>query len=357
MLSAALPDVGGRLYRVPLAQPSPLSSVGGWESVHEISDLTSACADPSSCVVQGKAHVPLVEDESGEHVYFASHVGFYTEVDGMETIPVTPGRPAHLGPYPGGCVLRLHVPSGALTPLCRMPDCEGVITMACDLPRKRVYCLLWPSGRLGVVAQPPSPPSSSSSSSSEWALLHTLDYPGRGDGEASHPRTGKYRPVCRAMAVDPRTGKLYFSNSAGDVLEYDGGRSGKEPIIRAVLSGTEGLVRDYFGHYDPAKPGSMGYHWRQVHWVEGHRGGCIVGMHGNSGYLFELLLPTEGLGGEGRPSLQLVERLTSLPSKRIGLSDQFSCACALTHSESRARPLLLLYDLSIIRFILATAYP
>ena len=46
-------------------------------------DLTSACADPPNTVVQGKAHCPLVEDAVSGYVYFGTHCGYYTEVDGM----------------------------------------------------------------------------------------------------------------------------------------------------------------------------------------------------------------------------------------------------------------------------------
>ena len=45
-------------------------------------------------------------------------------------------------------------------------------------------------------------------------------------------------------------------------------------------------------------------------------------MHGNSGYLFELTLPA---ADETRhPTLQLGVRLTSAPSQRCGMADQFS---------------------------------
>ena len=56
----------------------------------------------------------------------------------------------------------------------------------------------------------------------------------------------------------------------------------------------------------------------------------IYGVHGNSGYLFSFSPPsTNGEKGFGkkRPlfsSLVLIDRLTSLPSKRFGLHDQFS---------------------------------
>ena len=212
--------------------------------------------------------------------------------------------------------------------------------------------------------------------------------------------------VRQSMAVNPSSGALYLSNSRGDVLEYAADQPGA--AVRVLLSGEQGLVRDYFGSYDPAAAGSMGFHWRQVRlssercvaartrvvafmrcetlcagasarvamlamlietspwpppcrprdlsslpplpdlqvqWVDTHRGGSIVGMHGNSGYLFELLLPTGGGGapetiashecatdgrwpggstGVSRARLNLIERLTSAPSRRAGVSDQFS---------------------------------
>ena len=64
------------------------------------------------------------------------------------------------------------------------------------------------------------------------------------------------------MAVNPSTGSLYLSNSRGDVLEYAANQPGASVSI--LLSGEQGLVRDYFGTYDPAAAGSMGFHWRQV---------------------------------------------------------------------------------------------
>jgi hypothetical protein len=346
VLSCEEPDVGAKLFGVPLQQPwgaattgfspppgngaggkkgngkgaAPVAQQEGTCKVAVVGDLTEACDDPPSAVVQGKAHVPLVEDPSREHVWFASHVGYYTMVDGMETLPVPPVRPAHIGPYPGGCVLRLNTKTGKLSSLARLDDGEGIITQAFDFQRERIFNLSWPSGWLCIVGR-------DAASATGWSVLHKLDYPGRGGGESVHPRTGGYRPVCRSMAVDPRTGKCYLSNTAGDILEVDveggGGAAAGAPSVKPVLSGSEGLVRDYFGKYDITAPGSMGYHWRQVQWVDGHRGtGCIVGMHGNSGYLFEVSLPAPASGG--RASLELVERLTSLPSRRSGLGDQFS---------------------------------
>ena len=44
---------------------------------------------------------------------------------------------------------------------------------------------------------------------------------------------------------------------------------------------------------------------------------CVVGLHGNTGYVFEM-----DLGAA--PVLSLLDRVTSAPSKRCGMSDQFT---------------------------------
>jgi hypothetical protein len=58
----------------------------------------------------------------------------------------------------------------------------------------------------------------------------------------------------------------------------------------------------------------MGYNWRKIFWHMPEE--VAYGVHGNSGYLFRLD-PRE-------PKLELVERITSEPSKRSGMFDQFS---------------------------------
>jgi hypothetical protein len=74
------------------------------------------------------------------------------------------------------------------------------------------------------------------------------------------------------------------------------------------------MKKDYFGQYDPTSPGHMGYNWRQTVWQP--REGVVYGVHGNSGYLFRF--------DPEAPRLEVLERLTSEPSKRSGMFDQFS---------------------------------
>ena len=58
----------------------------------------------------------------------------------------------------------------------------------------------------------------------------------------------------------------------------------------------------------------MGYNWRRIIWYP--QEGVAYGVHGNSGYLFRF--------DPRKPQIEIVERITSEPSKRSGMYDQFS---------------------------------
>ncbi len=58
----------------------------------------------------------------------------------------------------------------------------------------------------------------------------------------------------------------------------------------------------------------MGYNWRQTFWRPADR--MIYGVHGNSGYLFRF--------DPRVPRIEVLDRITSEPSKRCGMFDQFS---------------------------------
>ena len=74
------------------------------------------------------------------------------------------------------------------------------------------------------------------------------------------------------------------------------------------------MRKDYFGLYEPTSPGHMAYNWRQTIWYEPEH--SVYGVHGNSGYLFRF--------DPDEPRVEVLERLTSLPSRRSGMYDQFS---------------------------------
>lgn len=161
-----------------------------------------------------------------------------------------------------------------------------------------------------------------------------------GRGEAGDPALGDYRCICRALAVDPRTGNVYASTSEGDIWCYTPGQSLEK------LSDGDNLRRAYFGTYQVDQPGSMvkpqrhgircvvvdgslmfvfpsvtdlhfqAYNWRQIVWCEAK--GCFFGVHGNSGYLFSFT--PSALSGE---KIKLLDRLTSSPSRAMGMSMNF----------------------------------
>lgn len=122
--------------------------------------------------------------------------------------------------------------------------------------------------------------------------------PSAGAGESG--KGPAYRVLCRSIAVDPESGCAYFTNPEGDIFRCrpDADRFEK-------LEG-EDMRKDYFGKYDPADSGSMGYNWRQTVWHPAEKD--FYGVHGNSGYLFRF--------DPRAPRIEVLERLTSEPSRR-----------------------------------------
>jgi hypothetical protein len=120
-------------------------------------------------------------------------------------------------------------------------------------------------------------------------------------------RGPKYRTLCRSLIVDPADGSVYFTTAEGDILRY---RYDLDKIDKVA---GEDLRKDYFGTYDPTSPGTMGYNWRQVLWYGPEK--QVYGVHGNSGYLFRF--------DPRVPRVEVLDRITSLPSQRSGMFDEF----------------------------------
>ena len=163
-----------------------------------------------------------------------------------------------------------------------------ILTFTLDGPRGRAYAITWPSGQLVSLD----------------LTTRAVTRHGRIslDGEAG--AGAQYRTLCRSLALDPRDGTVYFTTSEGWIFRLREGR------LARVQS--DDLRKDYFGHYDAASPGHMGYHWRQTVWRDPY----IYGVHGNSSYLFQFD-PDAG-------RVELIERIASQPSRRAGMFDQFS---------------------------------
>ncbi|WP_375586594.1 hypothetical protein [Cyclobacterium xiamenense] len=280
ILSSESLETGGRFYEY---QP-------GEDRIVYIGDLTELCGEGSrNAVPQGKSHVSFYE-KTGK-LYFGTHIGFYELIDGIERMPVNP--PGGVGAYPGGHLLSYDLASREVEDLLVLPGGEGILSMTLDLDRGQIYGLTWPTGRFFHY-------------DIEAKTLEDLG-PVSGLGEAGTP--GKdFRTLCRSLFVDPRSGSVYFSTAEGDIFRYDPGQK------KLLLESEVHLRLDYFGQYDPTRPGSMAYNWRKIFWHESEQ--VAYGVHGNSGYLFRF--------DPIKKTVVLVERIVSEPSRQSGMFDQFS---------------------------------
>ncbi len=253
-----------------------------------IGDLTDACGEKGKkTIAQGKSHVNFYERKG--KLYFATHVGYYNLVEGMEKIGAPPKG---YKPYPGGHFLSYDIKTGDFEELAIAPFGEGILTMNMDTKRGRIYGITWPTGyflRYDLLTD----------DLKNLGPISKMGENGKGDN---------YRTLCRSIAVDPRDGSAYFTTGDGDILRYNYESDNIEQLDNVDLR------IDYFGLYDPSSPGHMGYNWRQTVWYEPEN--VIYGVHGNSGYLFRF--------DPSIPKVEIVERLTSIPSRKSGMFDQFS---------------------------------
>ena len=256
------------------------------ETIRYLGDITEACGEKGlKAVPQGKSHVNFIEHNG--KLYFATHIGVYANIGGEDTLgPPPPGYQ----PYPGGHFLAYDMKPGAFEDLALNPHRDGIISMAMDTRRGRLYGLTWPSGHFIRF---------------DLAKKELRDL---GRIPTQTPDLPVYRAICRAPIADPEDGSVYFTTVEGMIVRYVYERDALE-----IVQG-EDMKKDYFGCYDPRQPGHMGYNWRQTFWHPKEK--VIYGVHGNSGYLFRF--------DPRLPRIELLDRITSEPSKRCGMFDQFS---------------------------------
>jgi hypothetical protein len=271
-------DTGAQMYSYDPAS----------DKVRHLGDLTEASGEKGlKAIPQGKSHVNFVESQG--KLYFATHVGYYTIQDGMEKMGVP--KPGYK-PYPGGHFLAFDMASGKFEKLADAPAEQGILAMSMDTKRGRLYGLTWPNGyflRFDLKTKE----------------LKNLG-PTSKEGEAGIGPT--YRILCRSLPVDPEDGSVYFTTADGDVMRYRYDRDAIEPVQG------ENLRKDYFGLSKSSSGLGMGYNWRQTFWYAPEK--AIYALHGNSGYLFRF--------DPRRPRVDVLERLTSEPSKRSGMFDEFA---------------------------------
>jgi hypothetical protein len=278
VLCSQMMDVAGQMYSY-----DPKARI-----IEHLGDLTEICGEKDlKTVAQGKSHVNFVE--SGGKLYFATHLGYYSIINGMEKTGVPTGD---YKAYRGGHLLAYDMKSKTFEDLGIGPHNEGIITMNMDVSRGMIYGLSWPTGYLFRY---------------NVARKELTDLgPAMGKGEDGIGED--FRVVCRSLAIDPDNGTVYFTNAEGQIKYLKAGQDTVETVEG------DDMRKDYFGTYDIFTSGSMAYNWRQVFWYAPER--KIYGVHGNSGYLFRFDPAVE--------RLEVLERLTSVPSKLTGMGDQFS---------------------------------
>jgi hypothetical protein len=256
--------------------------------VQHLADLTEAAGEKGlHALPQGKSHVNFVEWQG--KLYFSTHVGYYTRVNGRETMGVPP--PGYK-PYPGGHFMAYDMATGKTQRLASAPAGEGIIDFSMDAKRGRLYGLTWPSGRFLRY---------------DLASKELKDL-GRISREGEAGAGADYRILCRSLAVDPEDGSVYFTTADGDIKRYRYGRDAIETLENVNMR------KDYFGAFNLDVGPGMGYNWRQTFWYEPEK--VFYGLHGGSGYLFRF--------DPRAPKVELVERITSEPSRRGGMKDSFA---------------------------------
>lgn len=280
VLSSTRYDVGGQFYCY-----DPQS-----DKTEFIADLSDALGEKAEkYIAQGKSHVEFYEHDN--KLYFATHAGYYQMVDGTEQMPVVAPEGYRL--YPGGHFLYYDLKTKEIHDLALAPGGEGIITMTMDKERGHLYGLTWPKGILVDYDL-------------QAKSMKNLGPVSR----AGETQLGSenFRVICRSMFVDPRDGNVYYSTADGDIYCYN-----PEDDTPRRVEGVD-LRIDYFGKYDPKDAGSMGYNWRKIYWYAPEN--KAYGVHGNSGYLFTF--------DPVAKKVEVVDRITSEPSRKSGMFDQFS---------------------------------
>jgi hypothetical protein len=280
VLSSDKLDVGGQMFRF-----NPSS-----EEIKHLGDLNVICGQSDKkCIAQGKSHVLFYEYQ--QKLYFATHVGYYQLIDGMDRLPEQ--TPDGFDLYPGGHILSYDLSNETFEDLSMIPDGEGVVSMCMDTQRGNMFGITWPTGQFFTYQV----------KDKKLTRLGKIS----GNGEAGTPGED-FRSLCRSLVVDEDTGYCYWTTIEGDIFYVD-------PMELKIHRLSNAHLRlDYFGKYEPSLPGTMGYHWRQIIWYAPEQ--VAYGVHGNSGYLFKFDPKAQ--------TVEIVDRITSLPSKKSGFFDQFS---------------------------------
>ncbi|HPF46555.1 MAG: hypothetical protein KDF58_11475 [Alphaproteobacteria bacterium] len=266
------------------------------DKITHLADLTEIVGEKGQkSIPQGKSHVNYYEYKG--KLYFATHIDFYTHVDGKEILGIPPEG---YKPYPGGHIVSYDMTSGNFEDLGIASKTKGgVLAQTMDRTRGRLYGIIWPSGEVYRYDV-------------ESRDLKTL---GKFFADGEEGNGDRYLVLSRSLTVDETTGNVFFANPLGEIYQYI---LAKDEIEKVT---SENLVKDYFGHLDVHR--SMGYQWRQSIWSDYDK--MIYGVHLESEYLFRLN-PKTG-------KIEFLDRLASPTTKRAGVTG-YGGSLGLTFGEN-----------------------
>ena len=190
-------------------------------------------------------------------------------------------------PYPGGHFMSYDLVSGEFEDFgIGVPE-EGLLVMNMDKKRGRMYSITWPS-MIFVYFDLTSGGIKTFGKSVVTPGFETVDELMKLSGP-------------RSLALDPRTGNVYWSNFDGTIACYsydkDSIETLKEPRIdRPVLKVTEG------------NDSGQNITWRNIRWSESMQ--KFYGIYHYTEYLFSFD-PSSG-------EIELLDRLTPAPTKKSG---------------------------------------
>lgn len=259
-------------------------ATGEIESLADFTEITDGLEVP--IIPQGKSHGNFYEMDG--KLYISTHVGVHGSVQEGETAITREGYQS----YSGGYIVSYDLETCEFETLAQAPNNEGILTFTMDMDRAHIYGITWPMGYFIHYDV----------NSGEMKNLGLVS----GRGEAGTPGDD-FRVLGRSLFVDPLDGSVYYSTADGDIFYYN---PDTENINQ--VEGVD-MRLDYLGEQVVDQPGSMAYGWRQIVWNPKEE--AAYGVHGKSGYLFRFD-PRE-------PSLELVERITSIPSKKSGMFDTY----------------------------------
>jgi hypothetical protein len=255
-------------------------------AITSIADLNTATGQGDErAVAQGKSHVNFIESDG--KLYFATHLGYYNRNNGVER---TAAPPNGYLPYPGGHFLSYDLHTGRFESLAIAPHGEGIISFNMDVERGRLYGITWPTGHF---------------LSFDLSTRQLKDFGGFFAGGESGEVGSTYRAICRRIVIDPRDGSAYFTTGEGSIHRYRYDTNQTETVPGVSLR------NGHFGEFDPSRPG-MAYNWRAAVWNPNDN--SIYAVNGASGCLFRF--------DPAARSIEVLERLKSEPSKRLGMPDK-----------------------------------